>query len=44
MKKKIISMITALACAICAVGVMPAADNLVSADVTYENEGLKFEK
>ncbi len=31
MKKKIISMITALACAICAVGVMPAADNLVSA-------------
>ena len=31
MKKKIISMITALACAVCAVGVMPAADNLVSA-------------
>lgn len=42
MKKKIISMITALACAICAVGVMPAADNLVSADVTYENEKLKY--
>ena len=32
MKKKIISMITALACAVCAVGVMPAADNLVSAE------------
>ena len=33
MKKKIISMITALACAVCAVGVMPAADNLVSAEI-----------
>lgn len=32
MKKKIISMITALACAICAVGVMPATDDMASAE------------
>ena len=32
MKKKIISMITALACAVCAVGVMPATDDMASAE------------
>ncbi len=32
MKKKIISMITALACAVCAVGAMPATDDMASAE------------
>lgn len=48
MKKKIISMITALACAVCAVGVMPATDDMASAesysdDFSY-GDYLKYRK
>ena len=48
MKKKIISMITALACAVCAVGVMPATDDMASAesysdDFSY-GDYLKYHK
>ena len=48
MKKKIISMITALACAICAVGVMPATDDMASAesysDDLYDDVYLRYWK